>query len=355
MHNYYLNTTKYQNNLMFRSVRIAIYLICFTCFSCITPPKQINITENQQIEVLNVVKKGKDSAELWYYAEAEQEFLKALKLTKADSGIYNNLAFVQMKQGKLVEARENLTHALELNPENIDAKINHVFLLFLEAQPEQTKKSEFSIEQLATIPIVKQNQIIDAYKDILDSSTKNPNKKLNAQSLSNIYQNLALIYKIQNQNSIALDYSRRAFDTSPDSYYAEQYAKLLIATDKTKEAEDFILSISNKKNVISDSLNTVLAIALYQNGKKLKALMTARKVLQQNNYTLEEYHTNKALILLTDTTKDLTKRARWFSNKDGLTEKDIEFCHSFENSLPLFWNNSFKQVINSLIQEVCND
>ncbi|MDR2337579.1 MAG: tetratricopeptide repeat protein [Deltaproteobacteria bacterium] len=296
-----------------------ISLFFFLPTACITPPQKITTDpENaQQIELLSIIKKGKDLADQNRYQAAEIEFKKALSLNDNNSGIYNDLGYALLKQKNLSEAKTYFEKALTLDPANINAQINLAYLLYQEGSTDQA---------------------LQLYTELLKTKTQ-----LTKTDLALIYQNISLIYHLQNLNPTAIRYSKLAFETEPNTYYAEQYAKLLLALDQTEEAEEFLIFNLKEKKLKSVSLNNLYAISLYSNGKKNSAFCQVNKILKLFDYNLEEYYTAKAIILLTDASKDLTK----------LKKKDRPFCSSFSQNFPEFWNTSFKNDVHILIKEVC--
>jgi Flp pilus assembly protein TadD len=308
-----------------KSHKIINCVLCIFLFllfpACITPPQKINANPEtaQQIELLSIIKKGKDLAEQNRYKAAETEFRNALTLNDNSSGIYNDLGYALLKQNNLAEAKECFNKSLALDSANINAKMNLAYLLYQEGSADQA---------------------LQLYNELLKS-----NIHFTKTDLALIYQNMSLIYDFQNSHTAAKKYSKLAFDTEPNIYHAELYAKLLLALDQTNEAEKFLISCLKDKKLKSVNLSNVYAISLYSNGKKEAALCQARKILKLFEYNLEEYYTAKAIVLLTNTTKNFAK----------LKRKERPFCSSFSKNTPTFWNTGFKNDVHTLIKEVCHN
>ena len=309
-----------------------IFLFCIFATGCVTPPPKpiAGTIEESQFQLLNTIKKGKDFAAAQRYKEAEEEFRHAISLDNTNSGLYNNLGFVLLGLKKYDGAQENFEKALELDPANLNAKLNLAHTLY---------KKELYNDALSLY-----DKIVQFHLRKEDSRAKQKIQYAIPQAdLALAYQNMSLIYDINKKYELAEKYGEAAFETEPNTYYAEQYAKLLLSLNHPQKAEEFLLSCFKNHKLKSPALSIVYAISLYSNDKKETALCQSQKILKLFEYTLEEYYTAKIIILLTDPYKNLKK----------LKRKDRIFCKTFSSNLPAFWNESFVADVSNLINEVC--
>ena len=329
-----------KNTFLLQSYRVKpvllpqILIFCALIAGCIMPPKKpaVGTFEQSQLQLLSAVKKGKDLATAERYNEAEAEFRYAISLANANSGLYNNLGFVLLGAKKFDDAQESFEKALELDPENITAKLNLAHTLY---KKELYDKALKLYSQIAQLYSEKENH--QAKQKIKHAVSKT--------DLALVYQNMSLIYDTNRQAELAEKYSKDAFETVPNAYYAEQYAKLLLSMNDAPKAKDFLWSCFKNHGLKSPALSIAYDISLYSCGEKEVALCQSQKILKLFEYTLEEYYTAKVIILLTDPNKDLKK----------LKRRDKVFCRTFSNRLPAFWNESFVTDVSNLIDEVCHE
>ncbi|MCI0660271.1 MAG: tetratricopeptide repeat protein [Acidobacteria bacterium] len=228
-----------------------IIAICFFISSCASPEK----------EKLQLLKRGKEYLKEQRYAEARIEFRSALKLDKKMTEAHLGLAEAALALGYLQEAAESYYEAMNLDSNNLEARVHAGNLLTNYANEDSLKEAE----RLANEVLKRDSQYIDGHlllgnlriaRKQFDEAKQSFDRALELGpglidthlSLANYYEQRAKVEvsRAENYRAEAEATYRRIIEKYPKSSTARlAFGDFLFANKREPEAEQQLLEAHN--------------------------------------------------------------------------------------------------------------
>ncbi|MCB0324298.1 MAG: tetratricopeptide repeat protein [Bdellovibrionales bacterium] len=342
-------------------------LLISTWAGCIVPPADIapQVLPRAELQVISLVRRGKDYSASGRADLAEGEFREALALRPQNESIYNDLGYVLQAQGRSDEAEAVYRAGLALAPNNAVLRANLARTLYRQGQLG---------------PAIKE---FHALLDItLDTETEELSRQygeeFTPEEFVGIYRDLAMAYYLLGINDEAACYSTLAFLMGANIYEAGRHARLLFSLNRVTIALHILRDVVVARNAaVPAKILLDYGIALYLTDDYTLAKAALGRVLQQSEASRVDRRTARLVLLgiAVDSaggwtaleTKDaeggaeetsapaseLSKEIR--SLYSGLREEDPRFCERVQLDSDHYWPIALSDALDELREKLCDE
>jgi tetratricopeptide (TPR) repeat protein len=308
---------------------------------CVTPPQieHSSVIDNDELQLISNIKRGKDLALSGRMDLAEQKFrLELIKYPK-QSSIYADLGYVLIEQNRLEEAAAQLRMAIRLNPLNLPAH-------------EQLARALFR-QDLYQEAIEEYEQLLDLILGEIASGRTAETAR--AADVIRIYRDMSTVYHALGKYDEAICYSQLSRDIGGDGL---QHIRLLLSLDRVSTATGLLKGIvasggaATPPNILLD-----FGAALLASGDKIRGKQALDRALSAASSDAETRIEARLLkIKLADDEQNSEDLELLYQS---LLDENPKLCTASDIvSAPLYWPTVLtKQMdqIEQVIKKMCDE
>lgn len=316
--------------------------LMFTVSGCILPPEHVQprILTSRELELVSLLKDGKDYASGGRLDLAEEKFRKVIALGSKEPSLYNDLGFVLSAEERFDEAIPYFERALEIAPASLVTRDNYARVLYLSG------RDEAALEQYRKL-----------LNDYLDTWLADPAgqgvRDFDQRDIVSVFRNIAILSAVTGRLDEAVCNSEFAASLKDASYPPLAHGRFLISLELPGLSAEYLRQKLTDMGADSLDFSVVFdfGVALLLNEQPALAKQAFEQVSAQDQINDDLRTTSRLLRML------IAKRAGDVAGandiRDLLDESTV--CNSGVRWTKEYWPKALQTELEGLLIDVCGE